>query len=74
MSRLTHNQALWIETNRCKITIIENTSSHIKNYTQLFESDLDLRIVASQGQIHKKVKKIEIRVFFLFLGEKVGKD
>ena len=39
--------------NKCKIIVIENSNSLIKNYTQLFNFILKVRIVASRGQIPK---------------------
>ena len=33
--------------------VIECTNSCLKNYTQIFEFGFEIRIVASQGPIHK---------------------
>ena len=47
--------------------VIENVSSPIKNYIQIFEFDHKFRIVASRGLIHwEEGYKIEMKKYFWY--------
>ena len=56
-----------IDTDMCKITVVECTNCHINSYNSS-NFVLKFRIVASKGQIHREEgEEIEIKNYFLYI-------